>query len=1377
MPIRTRTFRVFVSSTFTDLKAERNELQRDVFPRLRKLCEEHGARFQAIDLRWGVRDEAALDQKTMEICLRETERCQRTGIKPNFIVLLGQRYGWRPVPARIEVREFDAVRARFPGLGERALIDHWFQRDDNAVPPEYLLRPREGRWVDQARWQAIEACLHLILLHAARAAGLSEESLLKYEASATHQEILKGLAGTPADRRHVFAFCRDVPDRNCDPELLNLKNFLRAHLPAGNVHSYAPGDLAGLCHDVEQTLRAVIEGEATGFESVPALALEIVAHDAFARERALVFGREKVLDAIAEYIRAGGDRPLVLHGISGSGKSAVMARASECVPAALPSAVVVRRFIGASPESSSGPTLLGSLSAQIAEAYGVKEELPADFTGLARRFRERLGLATSESPLVVFLDAVDQLGTNDPARPLDWLGGALPAHCRIVVSATSVAPALSGCLLLPLEDLSLRASARALRYWLAEGHRTLQRAQRKRLLSAFSRCRLPLYLKLAFNEARNWTSFQSVDRSLLGDGVEGVIDTLIERLSLEANHGPVLARRSLGYLAAARYGLTEDEILDVLSADPEVWRDFEEKRNKDHDLLEPGLPVIIWSRLFLDLEPYLAERSAPGGTVVSFYHPQLAGQVATRFLDGEQHRHQALAGYFAKQPLLFQGTEIARYNRRKLYELPYQQAKAAMWTEAARTLTNLEFVAAKAAGELGQDLLRDFERCTDPAAAQAVSPVRRVLPIVLAAMEERPEYALSVLYNYLRASSPGSEALETATDGLRRRGVWLKADSPLPEAGAAVQGDLSFGRSCSIQAAARAAGMLALSQEDEIDVVDCRSGLRIARYPVSGPVTALACSPDGKRLAWVDASGKLCTPERSAPCVALVPEDDERVLALLADGTALALSHDRSLVWWDPDRDTTEVIATAIATPVRTLRADVRSEAVLLLAGEPARRLIVLRRQHGAWTTSALSSRVPMVDCDFDSQEALLAVVTIDRRVSVYRMRSGDAEPFAELYYERSPDLLVRGPVVRCVLGSGQTENEVVFATEGGQICAWNWATGQLADRGAWRLPRQPRNLVCLETLVPEGRVLVSTEERAFLMAPERERRDSAEPARCVCLTRGGSIVAGRTESNLVSWHSIDGRIKHSAPFRAPTVLAADYHSDSVWAGGRFGDVRLLTREGLSPGAPWSVFGRVEGLAARPGPCEVIVAGADGNVLRLPRDEQERSGVTYLWNGTERDSIVKAIDALPVGLLWVLERVRESLGTYDRIALLSGPQDRRVVFSGPRIDDFAVSPSGEWLAIAAAGRVQVIRPLVEGAGPPWERGTPARLVAFCCGGSRLAVVGEGHWLDIWQVKPGLPAVEAFYLRSRPLCLAAEGNRIALACDTGEIFSVAVEEAN
>jgi hypothetical protein len=75
-----RTFRVFVSSTFSDLKAERNALQEKVFPRLRDLCAKHGCRFQAIDLRWGASEEAALEQQAMRICLEEIERCQRLSL-------------------------------------------------------------------------------------------------------------------------------------------------------------------------------------------------------------------------------------------------------------------------------------------------------------------------------------------------------------------------------------------------------------------------------------------------------------------------------------------------------------------------------------------------------------------------------------------------------------------------------------------------------------------------------------------------------------------------------------------------------------------------------------------------------------------------------------------------------------------------------------------------------------------------------------------------------------------------------------------------------------------------------------------------------------------------------------------------------------------------------------------------------------------------------------------------------------------------------------------------------------------------------------------------------------------------------------------------
>ena len=52
MPATTRTIRGFISSTFRDLKAERNALQERVFPRLKPHCQHRGWSFQAIDLRF-----------------------------------------------------------------------------------------------------------------------------------------------------------------------------------------------------------------------------------------------------------------------------------------------------------------------------------------------------------------------------------------------------------------------------------------------------------------------------------------------------------------------------------------------------------------------------------------------------------------------------------------------------------------------------------------------------------------------------------------------------------------------------------------------------------------------------------------------------------------------------------------------------------------------------------------------------------------------------------------------------------------------------------------------------------------------------------------------------------------------------------------------------------------------------------------------------------------------------------------------------------------------------------------------------------------------------------------------------------------------------
>ena len=53
-----RIFRLFISSTFSDFMLEREALQEKVFPRLENYCAERGAKFLAIDLRWGITKDA-----------------------------------------------------------------------------------------------------------------------------------------------------------------------------------------------------------------------------------------------------------------------------------------------------------------------------------------------------------------------------------------------------------------------------------------------------------------------------------------------------------------------------------------------------------------------------------------------------------------------------------------------------------------------------------------------------------------------------------------------------------------------------------------------------------------------------------------------------------------------------------------------------------------------------------------------------------------------------------------------------------------------------------------------------------------------------------------------------------------------------------------------------------------------------------------------------------------------------------------------------------------------------------------------------------------------------------------------------------------------
>lgn len=679
-------FRLFVCSTFADLTAERDALQSRVFPRLRELCASHGAHFQPVDLRWGVSQEAQLDQRTTEICLQEVRRCKESTPRPNFLVVLGERYGWRPVPRRLPATEpLDPT------------IANWYQLDENAVPPEYLLRPHPGG--DDLR------------------AALGQ----RYAASITEQEIAAGV--TQADAADVHCFFRtiegDVDDRFRETgaaaaDLARVKQNLRS---TATVHEYVtrwtggrPSEdyLDALCADVYTALAGMITTELALLGDQGVLAAERAAHDRFAARRRRDFvGRTAELRTVMDHVSGSSDTPLAVVGRSGVGKTAFMSMVVAELARVCPDHTRIVRFAGATGRASNPATVLSDLLTELSQQPDTR----------VRQFHELvdvLRIVLAREPgrrVVVVVDALDQL--ESPGRPLDlgWLPERLPSGIAVVVSAmdgSAAAETLRRRLptVLELEPMPADDGAELLDAWLARAGRTLRPHQRGEVLRAFAVHGLPLHLRLATDEAVRWTSFTPAADTRIAESVPALIQQVFTRLADEREHGPVLVARAIGYLAAARNGLSEDELLDVLSADPAVRADLRRRHPHSPDIAQ--VPDVLWARLHADLEPYLNERQADDATLLGFYHRQLGEAAERTFLgDGE---HAALAQHFR------QGGPATE--RRVVAELPHQLTLAQQWDALHDTLTTLSFVEATVATTGGTDgLAEDLRFATERAPA------------------------------------------------------------------------------------------------------------------------------------------------------------------------------------------------------------------------------------------------------------------------------------------------------------------------------------------------------------------------------------------------------------------------------------------------------------------------------------------------------------------------------------------------------------------------------------------------------------------------------------------------------------------------------------
>ncbi|MBN2131662.1 MAG: DUF4062 domain-containing protein [Sedimentisphaerales bacterium] len=518
--VQDRQIRVFISSTFRDMHAERDHLVKVVFPQLRRLCESRGVTWGEVDLRWGVTDEAAAEGKVLPICLEEINRC-----RPYFIGLLGERYGWVPESIPQEL------------LGKEA----WLQ--------EQL---REHKSVTE-----------LEILH----------GVLRNPAMAGHAFFYfrdpAWLAHLPAGARREDYISEDATSAD---KLRELKRQIRTSgLPVREDYP-SPAALGDL---VLADLTAVINRRWPEGSQPDPLDREALDHAAYARSRERVYiGRPEYFARLDAHAAGGGDQPLVVLGESGSGKSALLANWAAGYRRAHPDAFVLEHYIGATPGSADWAALLRRIMGEFKRKLGLQQDIPDKPDALRSACPNWLHMAAAKGRIVLLLDALNQLEDREGAQELLWLPPVMPGNVRLIVSTLPGKPldevGKRGWPVLRVEPLSTDERHELVRQFLGQYSRQLSPARIDRIAAA-PQSDNPLYLRVLLDELRLFGIHEKLDERighyLQAESPYELYGKVIARWEADYGGGSDLVGDSVSLLWAARHGLSEGELLDALGQD------------------------------------------------------------------------------------------------------------------------------------------------------------------------------------------------------------------------------------------------------------------------------------------------------------------------------------------------------------------------------------------------------------------------------------------------------------------------------------------------------------------------------------------------------------------------------------------------------------------------------------------------------------------------------------------------------------------------------------------------------------------------------------------------------------------------------------------
>ncbi|MBL8558793.1 MAG: AAA family ATPase [Hyphomonadaceae bacterium] len=1290
-----KAFRLFVSSTFQDFGVERRLLQEQVFPALEARCAAQGFGFRAVDMRWGVNDDAQLNQRTAEICLGEVIEAKGYAA-PNLLILLGDRYGWVPLPFAIARDEFAGLRGWLLAQSKSeavADLDRVYALNENHLVPgglttasadwigAFTLRSREDDLLDlraPEAWASVESRLSNALQIAARhlqANGqLRHAELEKYTLSLTEQEIRTGLekvAGDGAAASNAIAWVRTT--EVSEPAVRTLADAVQRALPEGHaLLADVPFEYEGYSKSfverITAKLIAAVDAQIAGFkarESAPDFALqtERAVHHAFAAERLRVFvGRGNNLAAIAAHITSEARHPLVLTGISGSGKTALMARA-----AAAAKGPVLQRFVGASAASANQRDLLISVIEDLV-ALGVAS-MPARWEGDDNRFFRQVRdlLSALDQPVVIFIDALDQL--RAPYRPM-WLPPELHPNVKLILSVLDdeafaaersivhgLRRSLPAVAFIEIEALSERDGADILACLQRDTQRGLTPDQQALIQERFAAAGAsPLYLRIAFAIARHWRSTDDVRGCRLAGNVRALIGQFLDELSSVHHHEPLLVRRALGLIAAGRHGLSEGELIAILYRDEELMAAVSSER---FGTKADRLPDSVWVRLKRSLSALLVEKGVEGEPLITIFHRQVAEVVRARIYEPEKAAlHESLSAYF--DPPAPSSEADPPWTRRGFIELPFQLYHARMRERLDELFTDPVWIDRniEALGRVNQ-IVADYERFEN--ASDPLQPlIRRALSLAGGIIAREPSQRITQLHGRLLGV-----ASQTFLDRLARRmpegalHTLCPSLTPPGRETARLEGHRYWVNALAMLPDGRLASG---AGDDSVRLWEITaSGEEYTDLgPHRGNWTALAALPNGK-LASALSNSIVIWDLSSERAIIRLEGHSETVMFLLPipDGRLASASSDKTIRIWN------------VETGAEIARLSGHTSTVRALALLPDGRL----------ASGSSDGSIRLWDLDNNSETACLRDAKSKGSVALAMLPDGrlaSASGWGSIFVW---DLFTgaisaelkghRGAVMALLL---MPDGRLASGGTDGTVRLWHVDAGQEAARFEGH-----DNRVEALALLPDGRLASASHDKTIRLWDVRacsawqSHGHDGGPVRALALLPGGHLLSSGSGDHMIrSW---DIRTRAETTRRLTDANSFAVLPDGRLAIGRFGTIELVDLTGTT--------------------AEKVLSGHNGKVIALASLQDGRlasaaeDGTIRLWDvttGSETAQLqrrAQAIAELPDGLLACADNA------ISLVDLSSGKDVFQLHGHRAKVRALAVSPDGLLVSGSEDNSIQV----------------------------------------------------------------------------------------